>query len=282
VAADPLAAARTAYAEDLRRTARLRSERLVRALAETPRERFVGPGPWDLIAVPGGARHSEDPRDLYQNALVVIDAARGINNGEPRFLTHLIDRLDLAPGERAEHLGCGVGYYTALVAEVVGPTGSVVAIETEADHAARARENLRDRPWVRVVHGDGCAVDPGPVDAILVNAGATHPIALWLDRLAPGGRLLLPLTGSNGFGVVLRIARAGARFAVSFVSTVVIYPCAGAREPEAERALDRALVGDGHLGIGGVRSLRRDAHAAEPTCWIHAGALCLSTLEAGA
>jgi protein-L-isoaspartate(D-aspartate) O-methyltransferase len=135
---------------------------------------------------------------------------------------------------------------------------------------------------VRVVHGDGCTVDPGPADAMLVNAGATHPVALRLDRLAPDGRLLLPLTGANRFGAVVRIARAGAGFAASFVSPVGIYPCAGARDAEAEAALDRALAGNGLLGIGRVRSLRRDAHAAGPSCFVHAGALCLSTLEPAA
>jgi protein-L-isoaspartate(D-aspartate) O-methyltransferase len=280
VAADPLVAARAAYAEELRRASGLRSERLVRAFAETPREAFVGPGPWELIAVPGGARSTADARDLYTNALVVIDPVRGINNGEPRFLARLVDALDLAEGERAAHIGCGVGYYTALIAAVVGPSGSVVAIEYEADLAERARENLRSLPWVRVVHGDGCRVDPGPVDAMLVNAGATHPIDLWLDRLAPGGRLVLPITGSNGFGAVLRFQRGERGFQASAVSTVVVYRCAGARDPEIERALDGAFVGSGIFGVGAVRSLRRDAHAPDETCWMHAGPLCLSTQEA--
>jgi protein-L-isoaspartate(D-aspartate) O-methyltransferase len=276
---DALASARAAYADELRRASGLRSEALVRALAETPRERFLGPPPWDLIRVPGGTHQSSVARDLYTNALVVVDARRGINNGEPRFLLRLIDQLDLAPGERAVHVGCGVGYYTALIAAVVGPTGRVLGIEFEADLAARGRENLRDLPWVRVVHGDGCRVDPGEVDAILVNAGATHPIPLWLDRLAPGGRLLLPITGSNAFGAMLRCVRAGGRFTVSFVSPVAVYPCAGARDPEIERALDAALVGAGILELGAVRTLRRDAHAREESCWLHAGALCLSKRE---
>ena len=34
----------------------------------------------------------------------------------------------------------------------------------------------------------------GPADAILINAGATHPRSIWLDSLRTGGRLLLPLT----------------------------------------------------------------------------------------
>ena len=50
---------------------------------------------------------------------------------------------------------------TALMAGVVGPGGSVVAIDAEADLAARARENLASDPQVTVEAADGAAFDPG-------------------------------------------------------------------------------------------------------------------------
>ena len=55
------------------------------------------------------------------------------------------------------------------------------------------------------------------MDAIFVNAGATHPRPIWLDRLRPGGRLLLPLTAardetSSGMGFVLKVTRDGDRY----------------------------------------------------------------------
>jgi protein-L-isoaspartate(D-aspartate) O-methyltransferase len=49
---------------------------------------------------------------------------------------------DLRRGDRVIHVGCGVGYYTAIIAEVVGPSGQVIGLEIDADLAARARENL--------------------------------------------------------------------------------------------------------------------------------------------
>src|ERR1700680_2456556 len=92
------------------------------------------------------------------------------------------------------HIGVGVGYYTAILAELVGATGRVTAIEYDAELAARATANLAQTPHVRVVHGDGTRIAFEPVDVIYVNAGATRPADAWLDRLKEGGRLILPLT----------------------------------------------------------------------------------------
>jgi protein-L-isoaspartate(D-aspartate) O-methyltransferase len=48
------------------------------------------------------------------------------------------------------HVGAGTGYYTAILAHLVGPEGRVHAYEIEADIAARAAENLAGYPNVRV------------------------------------------------------------------------------------------------------------------------------------
>jgi protein-L-isoaspartate(D-aspartate) O-methyltransferase len=58
--------------------------------------------------------------------------------------------------------------------------GSIVASEVDADLAVRARQNLASYPNVSVHAGDGTGVDPGVCDAILINAGVTHPHRPWL------------------------------------------------------------------------------------------------------
>lgn len=147
-------------------------------------------------------------------------------------------------GARVLHVAAGTGYYSAILAETVGPTGRVVAIEYEADLAERARVNLEPWPQVALVHGDGRAHDPGfDVDAITVCAGSTHPAPLWLDRLADGGVLVMPLTGRYGWGFMLRVERRGATFAASSVSGVDIYPCAGGCDGIAEGGLQTAFDG---------------------------------------
>lgn len=188
---------RTRYAELIRQTAQLRSERLVRALSEVPREDYLGAGPWKIMRHILPLKYEDtpdaDPAHIYDDVLVALDYTRGLNNGLPSGLAKWIDALDIEPGEHVVHAGCGTGYYTALIAHVVGSAGRVIAIEYDADLAARARANLRKFPQAEVIAGDATKYDPGPADAIFVNAGATHPHPLWLDGLKPLGRLVFPM-----------------------------------------------------------------------------------------
>jgi protein-L-isoaspartate(D-aspartate) O-methyltransferase len=270
---------RQRYAEELRQKAQLRSQAVVRAFAQVPREHYLGPGPWRVLDLEYHSTADADPRHLYHNVLVEIDAARQANNGQPSFLAFLIDALELREGEHVVHVGCGTGYYTAILAEVVGPTGRVTAIEIDTELAARARSNLANLAQVEVILADGGEYDPGPVDAILVNAGATHPRLLWLDRLLPGGRLILPLTVTTlpgSTGQILKVTRAEQGYAARFISRTAIFPCIGARNLDADRRLWEAFAKGGWES---VRSLRRDQHAPASTCWLHGDNFCLSTLE---
>ncbi|HKV06761.1 MAG TPA: rRNA adenine N-6-methyltransferase family protein [Thermoanaerobaculia bacterium] len=248
---------------------------LLAAFAGAPRERFLGPGPWEVLG-PGGYETVTDPALVYRDVAVGFAPERRLNNGPPSALARLIEALGPEEGDRVVHVGCGTGYYTAILAELVGPRGTVTALEVEPGLASQAREHLAGRENVRVLAEDGTLYDPGPAERILVNAGATHPLPLWLDRLTPGGTLVLPLTDREWLGGFLRIAREGERWPARFVLLGAAYPCAGARDPQAEALLaGRFPVMDG----GAVQSLRRDAHRAEETCWLHGAGYCLSTEE---
>src|SRR6202008_1887319 len=107
---------------------------------------------------------------------------RTLNNGQPSFLAALIAGAALRPGEHAVHIGAGVGYYTAILARLVGRAGRVTAIELDPALAERAAANLAGQPNVRIVQGDGTRVDFDSADVILVNAGATRPADLWLAK----------------------------------------------------------------------------------------------------
>lgn len=274
-----LETARRWFAEGLRFQAPAQSDAVIAAFATVPRENFLGPPPWRMLA--GGRDHgtleTDDPRHLYHDILVAIDPARNLNNGQPSLWAYLYDQLDLRPGERVYHVGGGTGYFSAILAEIVGPDGHVEAIEYDPDLSERARGNLSDWAQIRVVQGDGCVHDPGPCDAIIVNAGVTAPVPLWLDSLAEGGRLLVPLTGDDWWGHFLKIVRRGDRYAAGFVSRTGIIHCVGGRDADAASHLIEAYRRPGVLGLKAVRSLRRDPHAKGPGCWLHGETICLST-----
>lgn len=218
-----------------------------------------------------------DPRSLYHNVVVSLKKDEDINNGQPSALGRWIEALEIEPGERVYHLGCGVGYYTAILAEMTGPGGSVQAIDFSEELAARGRRNLSEYPYVTVQTADGATFDPGPCDAMLINAGMTHPLPHLLDRLSDTGRMVVPLTTAItarlGAGFMVKVKRRSGGYAVELVSSVGIFSCKNARDPERDQPL-RAAMGNGQLLQ--VKSVRRDRHEAADSCAVHGTDVCLS------
>lgn len=281
--ADPIEAARHAYAEELRFTARVRNAAVVHAFATVPRERFVGAGPWRIRSPMNMAEYwttdDADPCQVYHDVLVALDETRGLNNGQPSLWASLLDGLSLSPGERVLHLGCGTGYYSAILAELVGRSGTVTAVEIDPVLATRARVALAPWPQAMAINADGTTHDPGSVTTIIASAGATHPMPLWLDSLTRGGRLLFPLTADDRWGAMLLLTRQEDFFAARFIRPVGFIAFAGARDPEMSRRLKLAIE---RRDMCTVRSLRRDGHAEDGSCWLHGDDWCLSRREPGA
>ncbi|AWN54701.1 methyltransferase domain-containing protein [Methylobacterium sp. 17Sr1-1] len=252
------------------------------ALETIPRERFLPPGPWHLARLSGGYVRTpdDDPVYLYQDVPVAIRPDRHLNNGQPSFLVGLIARGRPERGMQMVHVGTGTGYYTALLARLAGEQGRVLGIEHDPDLAAFAADALAGMPQVRIVAGDGAAMALPPADLVLVNAGAARPAESWLDALTVGGRLILPLTAGKRpgtpitRGAVFLIERRDERaYAARCLSPTLIYPCAGARDPEAEQALARALAAGGQ---DNVRMLYRTDALPDDRCWLRGPGWCLA------
>lgn len=283
---DDLKILRRAYAKQILAPRGLSEERIEAAFAAVPRENFLGPGPWPILRMMKGyvTTPSADPVYLYSDDLVGILPERQLNNGQPSLHAFLLHEAMPYPGEHMVHVGAGTGYFSAVMAELVGPTGRVTAVEFDPELAARAEANLAGRPNVEVLAGDGAALPFDPADVVYINAGATRPADLWLDRLRHGGRLILPLTTDVNFnqshignlarrGAIFLITRAGEDFGARWISPVGIFPCAGARDPESEAALAVALENEGWEKV--TRLYRRD-DLPEERCWLRAPGWCLA------
>jgi protein-L-isoaspartate(D-aspartate) O-methyltransferase len=276
------------YAQEIRNVLKLRnhinaSEALISAFAKVPREKFLGPGPWltkrfkKSIWRKSGCwvnqTPSIDPKDLYHDSLVEIDAGRDLNSGQPSGLALY---LELHEGDQVFHVGCGLGYYTAIMAEVVGPNGHVTGIDIDSELASRARENLAYLDHVEVLHGDGLEYDPGPSDAIFINAGVTHPQPLWFELLELGGRMVIPLTNDKGKGGVLRVKCDVQGYTARFFATSHIFNSISGRDTElSQRLHDGFMRGGWWL----VQSLRREPHQPSNSCWLHSDRFCLSKMS---
>ena len=284
---------RAAYAKQILAAALVVGDvRLEAAWSATRREDFLGVGPWwilrgfrDYRATP-----EADPVYLYTNDLVGILPERNLNNGQPSLHAHLIHQAAPTEGEHVVHIGTGTGYYTAILAHLVGSSGRVTGIEYEPELAARAKTNFAACSNVEIVEGDGTLVSFDEADVIYVNAGCTQPTESWLDRLADGGRLILPMTSDQGFlanalalanapervaraGAVFRIERRGKDYLACWISAVAIFPCAGSRDEVSERALADAFANGGWQK---VTRLHRDQEIAEERCWLRGSGWCLA------
>jgi protein-L-isoaspartate(D-aspartate) O-methyltransferase len=275
--ADPLAK-RRAYAAEVTRRAGVNDPRIEAAFAAVPREDFAGFPPWRVGSGAFGLDSVSDPERLCEDVLVGIDARRGINNGQPSLHAQSIDALGLKEGETIVQIGAGAGYYTAILAMLVGRKGSVIAYEIEPDIAERAAANLARYPQVEVRARSG-VVDLPAADAIYVNAAATHPLRAWLDALRPGGRLVFPLQAAGSTGAMLIVTRPerGEAWPARLLAGVVFIPCAEGQDVETGRKLDRAFR---RGGTERVRSLRFGGAPSE-TDWVRGDGWALSTEPAG-
>jgi protein-L-isoaspartate(D-aspartate) O-methyltransferase len=278
---------RAAYAKQILAAASVvDNARLEAALSATRREDFLGAGPWfirrgflEYVTTPDA-----DPVYLYTDVLVGIVPERRLNNGQPSLHAHFIHRASPTVGEHIVHIGTGTGYYTAILAHLVGPSGRVTGIEYESELAARAKANFAAYPNVEIVEGDGALVPFDKADVIYVNAGCTQPAESWLDRLADGGRLILPMTSDQGFGAkspermasagaVFRVERRGKDYLAYWISPVAIFPCAGSRDEVSERALAEAFAKGGWQR---VTRLYRNQEIPEERCWLRGSGWCLA------
>jgi protein-L-isoaspartate(D-aspartate) O-methyltransferase len=282
------AVVRAAFAQALREKSPELSARVAAAFAVVPREDFVGPGPWLTLPDAAGYRSTPDAdvRHVYQDVAIALDPARMLNNGSPGFLARLITALEVGEGERVAHIGCSTGYYSAILAELVGPRGRVVAVELAPDLVERARKLLARWKQVEVRHADGVTQPSEPVDVIFVHAGVTHPQPRWLEMLAPGGRLAMSLTAilppsrirriiRDHAGWVLVVKRTERGFGARFLEVIGVQALLGGRDARIQARLREAYARE-RGARPPVASLRTDAHEREASCWLHEQHFCLS------
>ncbi|HET7046646.1 MAG TPA: protein-L-isoaspartate(D-aspartate) O-methyltransferase [Solirubrobacteraceae bacterium] len=196
---------------------RLRSavgdERVLGAIAATPRERFVP--------------LSERAR-AYEN--VALPIACGQTISQPLVVARMLETLELRPDDRVLDIGTGSGYHAALLAQLAG---HVWSIERHPKLSAAAQEAVASLGIDNITFevGDGYQGLPSqaPFDAINVAAAAGESVAETLERqLAPGGRLVVPIGESDQHLMLSRRTRDGiVRFKLEPVRFVPLVPGPG-------------------------------------------------------
>lgn len=252
--------------------------RIREAFARVPRHEFVGPAPW-YFTEHGAAAGSDDPALLYQDVPMGLARERGIPTGLPSLHARALDACDIRAGERVVHVGAGAGYYTAILAELVGEGGQVLGYEIDAALAASAAEHLRAWPWARVEHAPGTSAPIAGADLIYVCAGVEAIPPSWLASLRPRARLLLPLVPYDHEGGVLLVQHLGSDSALSaaFVCPARFVPCIGAEADAGAR--ERLALAFRSGTRERVRSLRRAPAEPDASAWYAGQGWWLSTRE---
>jgi protein-L-isoaspartate(D-aspartate) O-methyltransferase len=276
-------ASRQWYAEEIRWSAGISDEAIIEAFKRVPRENFLPGGPWlfSTAMMPEAFRRTPDadPNNLYHNVVVAIDPARDLNSSLPSYMAAVLEYARVAAGSRVCQIGAGLGYYSAIIAEIVNNTGSVLALELDDRLAAQAGTNLSPYANARCVHADGSShhLPKESFDVVVVNAGVTKIQRSWVESLNDGGRLVVPIIISDEEpGQITRVTRYGSRFCVEFMMDAMVYPCAGSDDREYANALREAVD---TFGWYSNAELRFDVENADDSAWLITPTYWISMIE---
>jgi len=156
---------------------------------------------------------SEDSKDLADlNEALPIGYGQTIS--QPLVVAFMLEQLLPKPGDKILDIGSGSGWTTALMAEIVGDRGKVIAIEIipelkEFGQKNTAKYNFIKKGIAKFICADGSKgyKKEAPFDGILASASA-HPVrnfvsngarelpTAWKEQLKVKGRIVTPINNS--------------------------------------------------------------------------------------
>lgn len=159
------------------------ADRVAHAMRSVPRAAYL---PWSQ-------RHRA-------GADAPLRIGEGATCSQPSTVARMLEMLDPQPGDCVLDLGSGSGWTCALLAHLVGPTGSVHGVELVHRLAVTANRRLETNHVTNasvVPSAEGVLGLPmrGPFDRILVSAMASSRPQALIDQLADGGRMVIPVDG---------------------------------------------------------------------------------------
>lgn len=179
---------RSALVDRLRADGAIKSPAVEAAFRTVAREQFL-PAGVPLRTVYAVGNPMVPVHDQHREAIDVVAAAHS--------QARMLEQAQLRPGMTVLEVGSG-GLNAALIAEVVGPTGHVVSVDihprvVELAETLLAGAGYHERVTVLAADAGRGVPGHGPFEAIIVTVAAWDIAPAWLQQLAPGGTLVLPL-----------------------------------------------------------------------------------------
>ncbi|QSL64487.1 hypothetical protein MERGE_001788 [Pneumocystis wakefieldiae] len=171
--------------ENLKKANIIKSERVYQTMLSTDRALFC-------------------PSMAYEDAPQYIGYGATISAPHMHAISACLLEDSLRPGSKALDIGCGSGYFVALLAKMIQPGGTVVGVEHIKELAEQAKENLRKMPdtdemlkdgRIKIICADGRLGYPeeGPYDVCHVGACAKEIYQTLKDQLKEEGRMVIPV-----------------------------------------------------------------------------------------
>ena len=169
----------------------IRDPKILEAFRSVPREEFL----------------SGEYRDLaYGDHPLPIEAGQTIS--QPYIVALMIQAAEIKPGDQVLEVGAGSGYAAAVMSRIAG---QVTAIERQPDLVKVAQERMQRLGLdnVRIVEGDGTrGWEPeAPYDAILAAASGSHVPPQWVEQLAEGGRIVMPVGDPGWIQKLIKVTK---------------------------------------------------------------------------
>jgi len=191
----------------------LRSERVLAAMREVPREAFIPASMADRA---------------YDDSPLPIGEEQTIS--QPYIVALMIESLALRGGEKVLEIGTGSGYAAAVLSRIAGGVYTVERIERLAERSAAVLAGM-GYANVHVLHADGTLGWPehAPYEGIIVTAGGPAVPESLKGQLAVGGRLVMPVGIDRRLQQLVRVTRISPNeFRTEDVADVRFVPLIGA------------------------------------------------------
>jgi len=203
----------------------VRDARVLEAMRAVPRERFVEEATAEFA-------YDDSP----------LPIAEGQTISQPYIVSVMIEAAAIKPGDRVLEIGCGSGYAAAVMSRIAG---EVFTIDRHAALVDRARPRFAALGFgnIEARAGDGTLGWPeaAPFDAILVAAAAPQVPTSLCDQLEIGGRLVIPVGGSDYGQRLMKITRRSDRFEEENLGAVAFVPLIGAQGWKGEPGSGRRV-----------------------------------------
>jgi protein-L-isoaspartate(D-aspartate) O-methyltransferase len=172
----------------------VRDERVLSAMEQVPRHLFV---PLELRA----SAYDDEPLPIGEGQTI----------SQPFIVAEMTQALRMKGAEKVLEIGTGSGYQTAVLSKLCG---EVVTVERLASLSGAARKLLDSLGISNVTYvvGDGSLGYPekAPYDRILSAAASPSVPPPWMEQLAEGGIVVLPL-GGRWEQVLARVTKRGGK-----------------------------------------------------------------------